>query len=467
MPRSVAPEMRRLAATLALALAVPAAAPAAAAAQAAGPELARARAIAAEVERLGAAPLWPGYEPLRIPLAIYTGSATYLFRHPAPPEGFALAGDGVHRWEGRHPAATSNSSADIGGTSTATLLADGPRAAEQPTVLAAVALHEAFHVFQRARHGSWSGNEGDLFLYPFDDARLLALRRTESAELRRALAAATPGAAACHAREALAARRQRFAAMDSAFARYERANELNEGLATYIQIRAPGGSTVTIPEAEWPATGVRDRFYAVGPALAFLLDRFRPGWQEELERDDGQALDVMLGEALAGNGERGTGNGDCRMGGAEKAAIEAAAARDAGAVVAARGTRRRAFDERPGFRVVVEAADGKPLWPQGFDPLNVERVDGGILHTRFLRLGNDAGTIEGVDGAADLEAFTEAAGAHPLFNGVRRVTYILPHHPELAREEGKMVVKGPGFSAALAGGEVREAADSLVIRLGP
>ena len=58
---------------------------------------------------------------------------------------------------------------------------------------------------------------------------------------------------------------------------------------------------------------------------------------------------------------------------------------------------------------------------------HVERVDGGILHTRFLRLGNDGATIEAVDGAADLEAFTEAAGAHPLFNGVRRVTFVLPY----------------------------------------
>ena len=450
------PEMRRIAAAAALALS---AAPAIAQAPA-ELELTRARAIAAEVERLGTAPLWPGYEPLRIPLAIYTGSATFLFRHPAPPEGFAPAGDGVHRWEGRHPAATSNSSADIGGTSTATLLADGPRAAQQPTVLAAVALHEAFHVFQRARHKSWSGNEGDLFLYPFDDARLLALRRIESAELGRALAAAAPDKAACHARGALEARRVRFAAMDSAFARYERASELNEGLATYIQIKATGGTAVTIPGAEWPATGVRDRFYAVGPALAFLLDRFRPEWKEELERDDGQALDVMLGEAVMGSG-------NCRMDAAEKAAIEAAAARDAGAVVAARTARRREFDQHPGFRVVVEAAEGKPLWPQGFDPLNVERVDGGILHTRFLRLGNDAGTIEGVDGAADLEAFTEAAGAHPVFNGVRRVSFVLPGRPEVSREGGKTVVKGPGFSAEFAGGEAVEGGGVLTIRLQP
>ncbi len=98
---------------------------------------------------------------------------------------------------------------------------------------------------------------------------------------------------------------------------------------------------MTIPEAEWPATGVRDRFYAVGPAIAFLLDRFRPGWKEELEGNDGQVLDELLGAALEGRGERGEGGGDCRMEATEVAAIEAAAVRDAGAVVPARGERRR------------------------------------------------------------------------------------------------------------------------------
>ena len=34
------------------------------------------------------------------------------------------------------------------------------------------------------------------------------------------------------------------------------------------------------------------------------------------------------------------------------------------------------------------------LWPQGFDPMNVRRLDTVLLHTRFLSLGNDASTFE-------------------------------------------------------------------------
>jgi hypothetical protein len=154
------------------------------------------------------------------------------------------------------------------------------------------------------------------------------------------------------------------------------------------------------------------------------------------------------------------------MGGGELAAIEARAAGDAAAVVAERAARRRGFDERRGFRVVIEAAPGKPLWPQGFDPLNVERVEGGVLHTRFLRLGNDAGTVEAVDGDADLEALTEAAGAHPLFNGVSRVTFLLPAAPEVAGTRDRVVLRGPGYAAEFGGAAVDRTTTTLVVRLG-
>ena len=113
----------------------------------------RAAAIEHEVQRLAQEiDFWPGYKPRTIPLAVYTGEATYLFRHPSPPEDFV---DG--RFPGRHPAVTSNSSAEIGGVMTATVLADGPRASLSPRTQAAVALHEAFHVFQRAHHPHWVG----------------------------------------------------------------------------------------------------------------------------------------------------------------------------------------------------------------------------------------------------------------------------------------------------------------------
>lgn len=427
----------------------------------------RALAVEREVERLAAQRvLWPGYDPLAIPLAVYTGERTYLFRHPSPPEGFSpVAGSrpAAFAFQGRHPSVTSNTSAEIGGTATATLLVDRPVAGKSTTDLAAVALHEAFHVYQRQRHPGWSGNEGDLFLYPTDDVRLLGLRRLESAALRRALEARDTAGVACWARLALGYRRERFAAMDLAFSTYERRTELNEGLATYVQLRATGKTTVEIPAAEFPPARIRDRTYATGPALAFLLDRMRPGWQAALEADDKQYLDRMLESALGPNGQ---GPAQCALAADEVERVEKTAKEGVAAVIAARGERRNAFDARPGWRVAVEAAPGKPLWPQGFDPLNVERVEGGILHTRFVRLGNDAGDLEAIDEAgADLEAITEGVGPHPLFNGVRRITIAGLAKPVTTTEGGKVTVRAPGLTAQFKNAGLQVKGTEVLVRL--
>ncbi len=421
-------------------------------------------AIEREVERIAASrELWPSYEPMTIPLAVYTGESTYLFRHPAPPEGFtAVAGaePAVHVFEGRHPAVTANTSADVAGTMTATLLADGPSAARRPAELAAVALHEAFHVFQRRRHPGWAGDEGAAFLYPVADAPLLGLRRLESEALRRALAE-TEEDAACWTRRALDYRRRRFAGMDEAFATYERKTELNEGLATYVQLRAADRTTVEIPPAGFPATEVRHRIYAVGPALALLLDRVRPQWRSSLETDDEQHIDEILGAAL------GEASDSCALTADEVAAIEQTAHDDAAAVETRRLERRAAFDDAPGWRVVVEAAAGAPLWAS-FDPLNIEVIEGGLLHTRFLSASNDAGKLDVIDGEdTDLETLTEAAGEHPLFGGIRRLMVAGLQEPEVDSADGRVTVHAAGLTADFENAAVDVSGTLVLVRLRP
>lgn len=443
---------------------------------AAAQDQARALLVEREVERMAAqGELWPGFDPLAVPLAIYTGEHTFLFRHPAPPAGFAaVAGAEPVFWElaGRHPAMTANSSADVGGTPTATLMADGERAGHGVADLAATAVHEAFHVYQRRAHKGWAGDEGVLFLYPSEDARLLGLRRVESAALRRALAAPEAAEAACWARLALTARGERFAGMEAACSTYERLTELNEGLATYVQLRAGDKATVEIPAAEFKPADIRARIYASGPALAFLLDRLSPGWQAALEADDGQVLDGMLARALGADAVEG--EAACALSDGERAALEATAKADAAAVGAARVERRKAFDARPGWRVVVEAADGSPLWPQGFDPLNVERVEGGVLHTRMLRLGNDAGELQMLDGEetklagvrADVEALSEGVGPHPIFNGVRRLVIAGLGKPETAVTQAGVTVRAPGLTADFKGASLEVSGTEVLVRLG-
>ncbi len=406
--------------------------------------------IAEEVERIaGARTFWPRFDPRAIPLAIYDGEHTHLFWHPGSPEGFIEAGGKEHSglvYSGRHPAMTANSSADIGGAMSATLLIDDVQPKRDIASLAGIAVHEAFHVFQRQRHPEWTANEGVLFTYPVDSAALLSLRRLETEALRRALEMSDPVKTECWARVALSLRTERFSAMDAEFAEYERGTELNEGLATYVQHKADGRGDPTIPTEGFGATEIRPRAYVSGAALAVLLDRFDADWPDRFDAGSRQILDRTLQSILTSSEDKNTG--PCEFTSAETLAANEQALSDVAAVQAARQQRRRQFDNRETWQLVIKAAEGSPLWPQGFDPLNVIRVQGGILHTRFLRLGNERGYLEVIDGGdVDIEALTVGAGPHPLFNGIEEVTIVGLAEQELTAENGHLSVETPGLNA--------------------
>ncbi len=406
---------------------------------------------------------WPGFDALAIPLAIFDGTTTTLFRHPAPPAGFfPIAGSAGFGMTGRHPSVSANSSADIGGQSTATLMNDAPGAATTADELAAVALHESFHVYQRRRHPTWQGNEGDVFLYPIDDARRLALRRLETEALHHALDESTPRQAVCWARGFIALRTSRYDGLDSAFVKYERLTELNEGLAAYVQLLAAGRATVPIPAGEFAASALRLRTYTTGPAIALLLDRFAPQWKNELEANDKQSLDEMLAAALLPQPP----SAPCAPDEERREAARRTAAADSAAIAGTRTARRAAFDHRQGWRLIVQPAEGEPLWPQGFDPLNVERVDGGLLHTRYLKLGNAAGTIEIIDeSGSDVDALTVSAGAHPLFNGVRELRVAGFAEPAIGEDAGTLSIQANGVHLTLRHATLRREDTTLVVTL--
>ncbi len=85
------------------------------------------------------------------------------------------------------------------------------------------------------RHPEWGANEVDLFLYPVEDASLLALRFLEDGALRRALEARDDAEAARWAAATLELRQERFALLPGEAVTYERAAELHEGLARYVE----------------------------------------------------------------------------------------------------------------------------------------------------------------------------------------------------------------------------------------
>jgi hypothetical protein len=73
----------------------------------------------------GARLVWPGFNPSEWPIALFDGQRTILRRHPSSPLEFApLPGHaGVLVMPGRHPAVVGNSTREIGGVRTATVIA--------------------------------------------------------------------------------------------------------------------------------------------------------------------------------------------------------------------------------------------------------------------------------------------------------------------------------------------------------
>ena len=394
-----------------------------------------------EFDRIAAQPLWPGFEPRQIPVALYDGFNTYLCRHPAPPKEFQPLEDhpGIFVFAGRHPSMLANTSTGIGGITTATVTLDAAGRNQ-----AAILVHECFHVFQRQRHPSWAPNEATLFTYPVEDLEGLALSRLELEALRRALAED----AACWTGRALKIRRERFARLPADAVAYERGTELNEGLAQYVEGLAAGRKDLQF--RVFGPSEVRQRGYLSGEALARLLDRAAPGWKLKVER----SLDELLPEPAGAN---------CDFTGEERQAALREAQSGLDALRQRRAELRRMFETQPGWRIVVQAADGKPLLLKSFDPLNVERLsEREILHKRMLQLGNDAGSLEILNHGS----MTTAAGAHPLFDGVRKwIVTGLEAPPEVKRTGNRISIATPGVKLLFTGAEVENEPQAIVIRL--
>ena len=402
---------------------------------------------------------WPGYDPLAVPLAIFDGTTTFLFRHPAPPEGFVKS-ENVHVFDGRHEAIVANSSARIGDVSTATVMLESLPPESTLSEWAAVVIHEGFHVFQGTTGRRWGANEVDLFLYPVDDAELLVLRRLETEALRRAFAAPERDVAAGWAQRALDLRCERFDRMEPAFQAYERGIETHEGTATYVEYNVTGRTQPLFPAGGFDAEDVRSRAYITGVAWALLLDRFGTDWRDGFDSDESRHLYTDLIEALLTTQEESQ---DCEFTAPERVEAARVAREDVERVLELRGERREQFESQPGWQIIVQADETSPLWPQGFDPLNVRRVDGGILHTRFVKLGNDSGALEVMGNSA----LTEAVGPHPLFNGVRRMTLAgLEAEPQVDIEGEHVRISLPGFSADFTGASVRRSGRRVTVDLG-
>jgi hypothetical protein len=253
--------------------------------------------------------------------------------------------------------------------------------------------------------------------------------------------------------------------MDSDFTKYERSMEVIEGLAAYIEAMAADRHGPNLPADGFGPTDIRRGCYAVGHTLAWLLDAYSPGWKAGLAGQSGWVLDERLAAVLTDEPVDGVG-GNFSEG--ELETFRRRGHDDVEHVLAERSARLHDFRNRPGQRLVVQAADGQPLGLAGFDPMNVITVDHGILHTRLLHLSNDNGRLEMMrEGDDDVIALTEGVGPHPLYNGVRRVELVAGSDVTVVANdaEGTINVSGGGISAVFSPAKLEQAAAMITVTL--
>ena len=405
--------------------------------------------------------VWPGFSPSGIPVALYDGEHTILLRHPSPPPEFSpMAGrPGVFIAKGRHPAVTGNSTREIGGVRTATVIATPAQPVER-TMLAVV--EEVFHVFWLARHPSFRPNEMARYAYPLDDAENLGRLLAEDEALARALEAQRIDNAAGWAAAALGIRRERVLRLADDVRAYETSLEMMEGTANYVarvSVGEPASRTVERLRAPRPAEDVRWRFYDTGAALCLLLDRLSPGWQERSDRQPALTIVELMDAALRGRDAAAAAFSE-----AEAAGFQARAAASIADLGGRRQRLRAELLERQGGRVVIEVMPGaEPFRVQRFDPINLMVLDAGaIAHANYLTLSVPQGTVELTNPGFVRGTFggtvsvTEAAGRHPLSDGVRRLTIAgIQGAPKVGGDEGTVSVEAPGVRLTLRGSDVR------------
>lgn len=389
--------------------------------------------------------IWPGFDPGTVPVALYDGESTWLFRHPHPPEEFheagSLYGHALFAMTGRHSAVAANASAIIGDVRTATLLFEPTDSDER---LRQILLHESFHVYQRHAHPHWSANEADLFLYPLESEIVLAEARLEILALAHAAASRDNGVGdrgpgdhhysrGAWARAAVDARARRYAVLDSTAIEYERKTEWNEGTATYVE--HTGGAWErfhTLLDRRHAPEDVRQRAYVSGALLCRTLDFLQPGWRDGLEKYDTTPLDVLLAGAIPPGTTAAPLPVDSVF----------ALSRTEIALLAVRNRERlREMNGRAGYQIRIQSLE-EPLFPERFDPLNMVVLEpGAVLHSRFVRLGNGRGHIE----IFDWESITIASGdSHPLFAGVGELRVTGLTKPPLIRQEnGRIHIESP------------------------
>lgn len=421
-------------------------------------------------ERLNSRGLWPGFDPSASPVAVYDGENTFLLWHPDPPQGFTPLPETPDTWvwPGRFEAVSGNSTRDIGGVRTATVVA--ARDTDGRQILLAW-VEEAFHVFWLARHPGFRPDEMARYGYPLEDAANLTGLLAEDEALARALEAENDAGAANWAAAALEIRRGRVAKLSPEARAYETVLEIMEGTANYVARRAvdeTAAQTAARLRAPRPAEGIRWRFYDTGAAICWLLDRLDPGWKPHSEENPSLTAVEILEGRLKTRSAR-----PAKFSRREAAEFDSRAAAAAGELAERRASLRRELANRPGTRVVIEVPEGnEPFRLERFDPVNLFVLGGGeVVHPHFVIVRGPGGSVALTNPGftrgtySGTVAVTASAGRDPMRDGFRRLTLAgVQGQPEVTGE-GKVVLRAAGLLVELQHADVQADGGTVRIRV--
>jgi hypothetical protein len=428
--------------------------------------------VIAAFDRAAKLELWPGFDATDYPIAIYDGERTLLLRHPNPPEDFQPLPErkGVWTIPGKHAAMRWNSTADIGGVRTATLLLtiEPGRTVEYE---AHILFHEVFHLFSRPLHPTWRPNEIWRYSYPMDDLDNYRQLLLEEEALARALESETISATASWAATAFAIRTDRQAALSEEHRTYETALELQEGTAVYMGRSTIGiaGDTARLREDRGPE-GIRWRCYETGAAISFILDRLAPSWKEDLDAEPETTFAELLGSALSTLEPEPASFSDD-----EKSEISAKANAAITELSAERARLYQDFNQR-GKRVVVRLTDENEQFTfDRFDPMAVEVLDRGetlqahlltTTHPRGqLSLKNPRFVRRSLDGVI---ALTSPAGEHPFLGGYRQIAISGFSEDPVVECTGQTIsVNADGLTVAFDGARIKSTDSEIIITVLP
>jgi hypothetical protein len=268
--------------------------------------------------------LWPGMAGTPMPVLLVTDSAEFLFRHDHPGVTFVLAGrdplNSSLMWtRSRRLLPTLVATFPVDGVPTI-VVGTSERTGKTSTAWVLTLLHEHFHQWQYGQPGYYDDvgrldlSGGDTtgiwmldYPFPYDSAPVGQAVRRWAVALRSALNAGPLRSQ--RLKEIVNARNALRRLLSAADYRYLEFQLWQEGVARYVEYRTaelasrqeePDSNFRKLPDYQpYSAVAVNGRrdllselertdletnrrvsFYAIGAAIALLLDKTRPGWKQ-------------------------------------------------------------------------------------------------------------------------------------------------------------------------------------------